>query len=259
MGNMRCEIYERNELIWGKEAQNLLFQKHVVVFGLGGVGSYAAEALARSGVGKITVVDFDEVSETNINRQLLAFNSNIGEKKVFLMKDRIKNINPFIQVNAINDFCTHDLLEEIFSSQVDYVIDAIDTLKSKTDLLESCVKKNIPAISSLGTGNRLDPTQLYTADISEVNPRKCNFANYIVNKLKNRNITQGLTVVLSKEKPVAVEKKLSCTEIKTGSGKNIELKKITPGSSPFVPPVAGYIMASHVVRSFILSFCEKDS
>jgi len=244
-------IYERNELIWGKEVQDLLFQKHVAVFGLGGVGGYAAEALARSGIGKITVVDFDKVSETNINRQLLALNSSIGEKKVFLMEERIKNINPSIQVNAVHDFCTHDLVEEMFFGQVDYVIDAIDTLKSKIELIENCFKKNIPVISSFGTGNRLDSTQLYTADISEVNPGKCSFANYIVKKLKNRNITQGLTFVLSQEEPIPVKKIFSYAEIKTGSGKNIELKKITPGSSPFVPPVAGYIMASHVVQSFI--------
>ena len=251
METLRDKIYDRNELIWGKEAQNLLFQKHVAVFGLGGVGSSAAEALARSGIGKITVVDFDEVAETNINRQLLAFNSNIGEKKVFLMENRIKNINPAIQVMAINDFCAKALTEKIFSGQIDYVIDAIDTLKTKVDLLESCVIKNIPVISSLGAGNRLDPTQLYTADISEVNPKSCDFVRYVVSKLKARGITQGLTVVLSAEKPISVEKRLSCVEIKTKTGENIELKKISPGSSPFVPPVAGFIMASHIVRSFI--------
>jgi len=248
---MHCKIYDRNELIWGKEVQKLLFQKHVVVFGLGGVGGYAAEALARSGVGKITVIDFDEVSQTNINRQLLAFNSSIGKKKAFLMEERIKDINPDIQVNAINDFCTHALTEKIFLGQVDYVVDSIDTLKTKVDLLESCVKKNIPVISSLGAGNRLDPTQLYTADISEVNTRKCDFVRYVVKKLKARGVTHGLTVVLSTEKPVLVEKRFSSVEIKTKAGENIEIKKLIPGSLPFVPPVAGYIMAAYIVKSFI--------
>jgi len=246
-------IYDRNELIWGKEVQKLLFQKHVVVFGLGGVGGYCAEALARAGIGKITVVDFDEVSETNINRQILAFHSNIGEKKAFLMKERIKNINPEIRVNAVNDFCTPNLVKTIISEQIDFAIDAIDTLKSKISLLESCFQKNIPVISSLGAGNRLDPTKLYTADISEVNPKDCNFAKNIVYQLKKLGITKGLTVVLSTEKPVLIEKKLSRFEIKTETGDNIEFKKIIQGSSPFVPPVAGYIMASYVVRSFISS------
>lgn len=248
---MHSKIYARNELIWGKETQNFLFQKHVVICGLGGVGSYAAESLARSGIGKITVIDFDEISETNINRQLLALNSCIGGKKVFLMEERIKDINPDIQVNTINDFYNKDLTGKIFSEQVDYVIDAIDTLKSKIDLLENCVKNNIPVITSLGAGNRLDPTQLYTADISEVKPGKCSFAKYVINKLKKRGIKQGLTVVFSTEKPYSTEKTLSRTEIKTKTGENIELKKITAGSSPFVPPVAGYIMAAHVVRGFI--------
>lgn len=251
MKNMRCKIYERNELIWKKEAQELLFEKHVVVFGLGGVGSYAAEALARSGIGKITFVDFDEVSETNINRQLLAYNSSIGKKKTFLMEERIKDINPDIQVNAINDFCSRVLTEKIFSEPVDYVIDAIDTLRSKIDLIESCVKRDIPVITSLGAGNRLDPAQLYTADISEVNPQKCNFAKHVINQLKKRDIIQGVAAVFSTEKPISVEKKLSSVEIKTEAGENIEIKKITPGSSPFVPPVAGYIMSAFVVRSFI--------
>lgn len=253
MGNMHSKIYERNELIWGKEVQKLLFKKHVVVFGLGGVGSYAAEALARSGVGKITIVDFDEVSESNINRQLLAFNSSINKKKTSLMEERINDINPNIQVNAINDFCTLVLAEKIFLEPVDFVIDAIDTLKSKIDILECCVVKNIPVISSLGAGNRLDPTQLYTADISEVKPGKCNFAKHVISQLKKRGITKGLTVVMSTEKPVAVEKKLSSVEITTGSGEIFELKKISPGSTPFVPPVAGYIMSAYVVRSFISS------
>lgn len=244
-------IYERNELIWGREVQELLFRKHVAVFGLGGVGSYTAEALARAGVGKITIVDFDEVSETNINRQLLALNSTVGEKKAFLMQERISNINPAIQINAVNDFCTGELAEKIFSEPVDYVVDAIDTMKAKIDLLEICVKKGISVISSLGAGNRLCPEQLFIADISEINPRKCVFAGNVIRMLKKRGITQGITVVASTEKPISTEKRLSDIEVTTGNGEKIELKKLTPGSSPFVPPVAGYIMAGYVVRSFL--------
>lgn len=242
------KIYDRNILIWGESAQNLLFQKHMVVFGIGGVGSYAAEALARAGIGKITVVDFDDVSETNLNRQLLALNSTIGKEKTFLIKERIKDINPDICVNTISDFCTKELTEQVFSESIDYVIDAIDTLKSKVDLIESCVEKQIPVISSLGAGNRLNPEQLYTADISEISPRKCVFARNVINKLKKRGIIQGVTVVASTEPPIAVKKQLSKVKITTSSGETIEFEKFTPGSSPFVPPVAGYLMASYAIR-----------
>ena len=248
---MTNKTYERNKLIWGEDAQNLLSQKHVAVLGLGGVGGYAAESVARAGVGKITVIDFDEVSQNNINRQLLALNSTKGRKKAFLMEERIKDINPDIQVNAVNDFFTINLAEKIFHEPVDYVIDAIDTLRSKIDLIEYCIKNEIPIISSMGAGNRLDPEQLYTADVSEIDTKKCVFARNVVNKLKKRGIIEGLTVVASNEKPVRIEKKLSRVELTTESGENIEFNKFTPGSSPFVPPVAGYIMAGYVVRSFI--------
>lgn len=248
---MNSKIYERNELIWEKDFQAFLFTRHIVVFGLGGVGSYAAEALARSGVGKITVVDFDEVSQTNINRQLLALNSTIGKEKTFLMQERIRDINPDIDVNAINSFCTADLMEKIFSEKVDYVIDAIDTVKSKLALLETCFMHGIPVVSSLGAGNRLDPEQLYTADISEINPKKCVFSKNVISKLKKRGIIRGITFVSSKEPPASKQKKVSRIEVTTQTGENIEFDKLTPGSSPFVPPVAGYIMAGYAVRSFI--------
>jgi len=247
------KIYERNELIWGKDVQRNLADKHVVVFGLGGVGSYSAEALARSGIGILTLVDFDTVSETNINRQLLALLSEVGKSKVEVMKSRIESINPHIKVNIINDFYTLQLNELIFSQKVDFVIDAIDSLKAKIDLIESCLNMNIPIISSMGAGNRLDPGQLYITDLSETSVGKCSFAKNIKYKLKLRGITKGLPVVISTEKPVVVEKKYSFIKCRTAKGEDIELKKFTPGSSPFVPPVAGYLMASYVVRSFIAS------
>ncbi|EKE03882.1 MAG: UBA/ThiF-type NAD/FAD binding protein [uncultured bacterium] len=248
------KIYERNELIWGSEAQKSLFQKHVIVFGLGGVGSYTAEALARSGIGKFTLVDFDTVSESNINRQLLAVISDIGKPKVELMKKRIEEINPHIQVRILNDFYTPKLNDILFldeSSPVDFVVDAIDTLKYKIDLIESCIKLNIPIISSMGAGNRLDPGQLYITDISEIKSKQCIFASNVLHKLKARGITQGLPVVASMEKPCITKKRGSCANIKTAHGEEITLMKFTPGSSPFVPPVAGYMMASYIVKKFI--------
>ncbi|MDD3012258.1 MAG: tRNA threonylcarbamoyladenosine dehydratase [Candidatus Gastranaerophilales bacterium] len=244
-------IYERNELIWGREAQKKLFEKHVIIAGLGGVGSYTAEALARCGIGKLTLIDFDTVSETNINRQLLALISDIGKFKTELMKKRIENINPHIQVVTINEFYSLSLNSQIFSEKVDFVADAIDTLKSKIDLIETCRNLDVSIISSMGAGNRLDPAQLYVADISEVKVRKCAFVKNVKHKLKIRGITEGLTVISSTEKPFITEKKEEFIEIKTAAGEDIQLRKFTPGSSPFVPPAAGYMMASHIARELI--------
>jgi len=248
------KIYERNELIWGSEAQKSLFQKHVIVFGLGGVGSYAAEALARSGIGKLTLVDFDTISESNMNRQLLALISDIDKPKVQLMRKRIEDINPHIQVRVVNDFYTQKLNDQLFadaSFPVDFVVDAIDSLKYKIDLIESCIRLNIPIISSMGTGNRLAPEQLYITDISEIKSKKCVFANNVLYKLKVRGIIEGLPIIASMEKPYITEKRESTTDLKTAHGEDIKLMKFTPGSSPFVPPVAGYMMASYIVRKFL--------
>lgn len=245
-------IYEKNELLWGQQVQENLFNKHIAVFGLGGVGSFAAEALARAGIGTLTLIDFDTISENNINRQLLALNSTIGKKKVFLMQERILDINSQIRVNPIDDFCRFELVEEILSSQqIDFVVDAIDTMKSKTELLEACHKSGISVVSSLGAGNRLLPEELYICDISKADPKKCAFAENIIRKLAQKGINNGISVVLSREKPIRVEKIISNYEIKPKTGEKIEFRKISPGSSPFVPPVAGYIMAGHVVRALL--------
>jgi len=248
------QIYERNELLWGAEAQKKLFKKHVVIAGLGGVGSYTADALARSGIGKLTLVDFDTVSETNINRQLLALISDIGKPKTELMKRRIENINPHIQVTEINEYYTLSLNNRIFAEKVDFVADAIDTLKFKIDLVETCYKQEIPIISSMGAGNRLDPEELFIADISEIKPGNCSFVKNVKHKLKKRGIEKNLTVVSSHEKPIPTKKKLGTFEIKTADGEEIQVRKFTPGSSPFVPPAAGYMMASFIVRNLINTF-----
>lgn len=244
-------IYERNELLWGKKAQELLFKKHVVVFGLGGIGSFSVDALARSGIGKLTIIDFDQVAKSNINRQLIATLPTIGMNKSELVRQRIESINPHIQVISINEFYTEKLNNIIFSEKVDFVIDAIDTLKYKIELIVYCKNNNIPVISSVGAGNRIDPSRLYIADISEIKGRKCPFVRNVKHKLKFNGIKKDLPVVFSDEKPFLQEKRKSTFMIETPKGENLELTKFTPGSSPFVPPVAGYIMASYVVRSFI--------
>lgn len=245
------DIYSRNELAWGKEAQKLLFEKHVVVFGLGGVGSYAVDALARSGVGRFTLIDFDKVVESNINRQLIALLPDVGKSKTELMKNRIKMINPSIQVDTIDDFYTSKLNKLFDVLDVDFVIDAIDTLRYKIELIETCKHLEIPIISSMGAGNRLDPTQLYIADISEVKSGRCPFIKNVLNKLKLKGITEGVTVVTSRERPISGPKVELNERITTTDGEDIDLYKFVPASVPFVPPVAGYFMASYVVKTLL--------
>lgn len=243
--------FSRNELIWGKEKQALLKSKVVFVFGLGGVGGFALEALARSGVENFTIVDFDEVSDSNINRQIIALNSTVGQKKAELFTQRLLDINPNIKVNSICDFYNDSLKEKIFTTKPDYVIDAIDTMRSKIDLLVYCKENNIPVITSMGAGNRLDPTKLYITDIKDIENKKCTFTKNVLYQLKKRGIDSGITAVCSKEAPNVLEKISVVENIETNNGEKIEFTKITPGSTPFVPAVAGYYMGYWVIKEFL--------
>ena len=248
---MKSEGYfSRNELFWGEENQKLLSSKHVAVLGLGGVGGFCAEALARAGVGELTIIDFDTVSETNINRQLVALHSTVGKSKAELFESRLKDINPEIKLNVVDDFYSGDLN----LSNVDFVADAIDTMRSKIELLETCVKQNIPVISSMGAGNRIDPTKLYISDISEIENKNAPFVSNIIYQLKKRGIEKGITVVASREKPFVQEKISSNEKIITKNGENIEFTKITPSSTPFVASCAGIFMASYIVQSFLKEY-----
>ena len=248
---MKSEGYfSRNELFWGEDNQKLLSQKHVAVLGLGGVGGFCAEALARAGVGELTLVDFDTVSLTNINRQLFALHSTVGQKKTYLFEQRLKDINPDIKLNVIDDFFSF----YIDFSSVDFVADAIDTMRSKIELLETCVNSNIPVISSMGAGNRIDPTQLYICDISEIENKNAPFVSNIIYQLKKCGIEKGVTVVASREKPFVQEKISSNEKIITKSGDTIEFTKITPSSTPFVASCAGIFMASYIVRNFLKEY-----
>ena len=238
------EIFSRNELFWGAEFQKALKDKHVAVFGLGGVGGYCAEALARCGVGELTIVDFDTVSQTNINRQIVALNSTIGHKKTKLFENRLKDINPDIKLNIIDDFYTNENIK------ADFVADAIDTMRSKISLLENCVKNSIPVVSSMGAGNRVDPTKLYICDIKDVEDKNAPFVSNVIYQLKKRNIETGITVVASREKPSVKEKISEIERISTNSGEEIEFTKIIPASTPFVACVAGIYMASYIVQEF---------
>lgn len=243
--------FSRNELIWGKEKQLRLKDKKVYVFGLGGVGGFALESLARAGVSNFTIVDFDEVSESNLNRQIIALTSTIGCKKTELFKQRLLDINADIKVNCVCDFYSEKLRDRIFKEKPDYVVDAIDTMRSKIDLLVYCKEIGIPVITSMGAGNRLDPTQLYISDISEIENKKCTFTKNVLYQLKKRGIESGIPAVTSKECPNVLEKVSVIENIETNSGEKIEFTKITPGSTPFVPAVAGYLMGYWVVKELI--------
>lgn len=264
------ETFSRNILYWGEEAQNRLLNSHVCVFGLGGVGGFCAEALARSGVGEMTLVDFDRVSESNINRQIVALHSTVGMLKTELLGARLKDINPEIKLNLIDDFFTdmenfcppcggnaqrakggksgRKLGED---TQIDYVADAIDTMRSKVNLLANCVNQGIPVISSMGAGNRMNPEKLYISDISEIHDKKAPFVSQVLYQLKKRGIESGIKVVTSDEKPFVQEKITELENITTQSGETIQFNKIIPSSTPFVASVAGIMMASKIVSDII--------
>lgn len=237
-------------MFWGEENQNLLSLKHVAVFGLGGVGGFCAEALVRAGIGSLTIIDFDNVSVSNINRQLVALQSTVGQNKAMLFEKRLKDINPNIKLNVIDDFYTGNL----DLSNIDFVADAIDTMRSKIELLEYCIKNNIPVISSMGAGNRIDPSKLYISDISEIENKNAPFVSNIIYQLKKRGIDKGITVVASREKPFVQEKISSSEKIVTKSGEDIEFTKITPSSTPFVASCAGIFMASYITQSFLKEY-----
>jgi len=240
-------IFSRNELYWGKESQNILASKHVAVFGLGGVGGFCAEALARAGIGNLTIVDFDTVSQSNINRQIVALHSTVGQKKTELFTQRLKDINPQINFSVVDDFYT-DCSEII---KCDYVADAIDTMRSKINLLVNCRQNKIPVISSMGAGNRIDPTQLYIADLKDIENRNAPFVSNVIYQLKKRGITEGITFIASRETPHCEEKITEHEEINTKNDEKIEFDKIIPSSTPFVASCAGIFAASYIVRELI--------
>lgn len=226
--------FSRAELLLGAEGLKKLAGAHVAVFGIGGVGSFAAEAVARAGVGEITLIDSDEVSLTNRNRQLIALCSTTGRPKVEVMRERILDINPNAAVHALNIFFTPESALDL--SQFDYVIDAIDTVSAKLHLIVACDRLGVPLICSMGTGNKLDPTRFEVADIYKTSV--CPLARVIRQECKKRRVKR-LKVVYSTEQPRAP---LPSDEQKGTAGRPV------PGSVSFVPPVAGMILAGEAIR-----------
>ena len=232
--------FSRTELLVGAEGMERLRGAHVAVFGVGGVGSFACEAIARAGVGAITLIDSDTVSVTNRNRQLIALASTVGKNKVDVMRDRIADINPACKVTALNLFFTPE--SDLDLTRFDYVIDAIDTVTAKLFLIEQCYHKNIPIICSMGTGNKLDPTRFEVADISKTHG--CPLAKVIRLECKKRGIKK-LRVVFSPEPPVQIPPERY--EASAGDAKGTAGRPV-PASISFVPPVAGFILAGEVIK-----------
>lgn len=230
----------RTELLIGKENIKKLSQAHVLVAGLGGVGGYAAEAICRSGVGEITIIDADVVNPTNRNRQLLALESTQGKSKVDLMAERLIDINPDLKLNKLQVYLKDEKIPEILANKFDYVVDAIDTLSPKIFFIKNCMEKKLPLVSSMGSGGRLDPSQIKVADVSK--SYACNFAQVVRKKLHGWNIYTGFKVVFSPE-PVP-----KSVVVVTDSEAN---KKSTVGTISYMPAIFGLTLASVVIRDLI--------
>lgn len=228
--------FSRTEILIGKENINKLKNAKVAVFGIGGVGSYVVEGLARAGIGNFLLIDNDDVSLTNLNRQLIATKDTIGKAKVEVAKDRILSINPNANVEVLKEFFLPES-KEILDKSISYIVDAVDTVTAKIEIVLRANKLNIPVISCMGTGNKLDPTKFEVTDIFKTSV--CPLAKVMRKELKQRGIKK-LKVLYSKEEPMKVN-----VTLEDG------LKKHVPGSISFVPSVAGLIIAGEVIKDII--------
>ncbi|WP_239615240.1 tRNA threonylcarbamoyladenosine dehydratase [Cohnella mopanensis] len=240
--------FSRTELAIGPEGLELLKGSTVAVLGIGGVGGIAAEALARSGIGRIVLIDKDVVDITNVNRQIHALTTTVGQPKADLMRDRIKLINPECDVISLRMFYTEETYEELFKYPLDYVVDASDTISYKIHLIKQCLERKIPIISSMGAANKTDPTRFQVADISKttVDP----IARVIRKKLRNEGIKKGVQVVFSTELPIKPREDVT-QRIVPDTAPEIRKAQQPPSSNAFVPPVAGLIMVSVVFRELL--------
>ena len=222
--------FSRLEKVIGKDNLKKLQNKSVLILGCGGVGGYTCEALARSGIGTLILVDFDKVDESNINRQIIALNSTVGKIKVDVLEKRIKDINDKCKVIKVKEFITPDNIDILFEYKIDYFVDACDFVPTKKAIITECLKRKVKFISCMGTGNKLDPSKLEIIDIRKtVNDP---LARIMRKFIKDEKITSKVMVLSSKELP-----------IKTGES--------TPGSTAFVPSSAGLLIASYIVREFV--------
>lgn len=240
---MSHDWLERTTLLLGDEKLNMLRQANVLVVGLGGVGAYAAEMIARAGVGRMTIADADSVSESNINRQLIALHSTIGEQKTDLMAARLRDINPAIELTVVNRFIKDDETDSLLDSdRFDYIVDAIDTLSPKLALIKGALDRNIPLVSSMGAGAKTDPTKMEIADIAKTH--HCPLAHMLRKRLHKIGIRKGFTAVFSPE-PVREGSMILCEE---------QNKKSNTGTISYIPALFGIGCASVVVRGLIGEF-----
>ncbi|WP_017813452.1 tRNA threonylcarbamoyladenosine dehydratase [Paenibacillus shenyangensis] len=240
--------FSRTELAFGPEGIEVMKNSTVAVLGIGGVGSIAVEALARTGVGKIILIDKDVVDITNINRQIHALTTTVGQKKADLMVDRVKLINPECEAIALNMFYTEETYEELFKYDLDYVVDASDTIIYKVHLIKECLRRNIPIISSMGAANKVDPTLFQVADISKTHMDP--IARVVRTKLRKDGIRKGVKVVFSTEQPKKPRQDVT-EKIVPENAPEIRKAQQPPASNAFVPPVAGLIMVSVVVKEML--------
>ena len=227
--------FSRTEMLIGKEGMEKLKEAKVAIFGLGGVGSYVCEGLARSGIGNFILIDYDKIDESNINRQLIATEKTIGEYKVDVMRERLLDINPNANIEIYKEFYLADSKTSIITQDLSYVVDCVDTIMAKIAIICECNSLNIPVISSMGTGNKLNPLMFEVADIYETSV--CPLARIMKKDLRKRNIDK-LKVVYSKEIPI------NTNNCKINQNKKYKVK----GSTSFVPSVAGLIMAGEIIK-----------
>lgn len=232
------EQFLRQTMFYGADAAEKLKNTHVMVFGIGGVGSYCAEALGRAGIGQITLVDNDTVGLTNLNRQLCALHSTLGHYKSDVMAQRLRDINPSADIRSVPRLYTEEVKEDFFSLNPDYIVDAIDLVSCKLSLIQTAKQRNIPIISAMGTGNKQDPTRFRICDISKTSG--CPLARVMRKELRNRGITSH-TVLFSDELPITP---IAMEEPPPG-------RRSIPASLSWVPSCAGLMLAGHVVRDII--------
>lgn len=245
--------FSRTELLLGKEAMERLRGSRVAVFGIGGVGGYVCEALVRSGVGAFDLIDDDKVCLTNLNRQIIATRSTVGKYKTEVMKERMLDINPEVQVETHQCFFLPENADTFPFEEYDYVVDAVDTVTAKLELVMKCKEKNVPIISSMGAGNKLDASQFRVADIYKT--KVCPLAKVMRRELKKRGVKK-LKVVYSEEQPIrpVEDMAISCRThciCPPGAAHKCTERRDIPGSVAFVPSVAGLIIAGEVVKDLI--------
>ena len=239
--------FDRLNLLVGEAGVARLQQTSVAVFGLGGVGSYAVEALVRGGIGRLTLIDFDQIDITNFNRQLHAHDGTIGQPKALVMAERCRTINPEVQVEPLQAFYSQENSEELLQRGYDYVLDCIDHITAKIHLIETCVANELPIISSMGAANKLDPTCILIADLADTS--KCRLARILRRELRRRGISRGVETVYSTEefRPLS-DGRREDSEPEAG---HYQAQRAPLGSSSVIPPLFGLTMAGEVIRELL--------